>query len=209
MYVHINQEVLDRRPLLFLLLGAGTLVFMLVVYGVLYREYAGFGKAPEEVDLKTVVPPRQNHDRWVRITQPLVLQCDRGIRESFLGKVGSTYYLARLSGSDRSVLLEYEGDTTCEAMSRMEMTGMLEELTPRRREVLSRDGFFSPSSGVVMQLCFTCNPRQFRNRVLLSGFIPLVALYLVFHNGKKYRKQMKSRKWIELRKRESDSTGFR
>jgi hypothetical protein len=200
MYVPISQKVFDRRQLLVLLLAAATLVFMLVAYGGLYREYTGFGIAPEEIDLKTVIPPQQNHGRWVRITQPLELHCDRGIQESLLGKIGSTYYLAQVSGSDRSVLLDYEGNTTCEAMSRMEMTGVLEELTVRRREVLSGEGFFFPSSGVVMQLCLTCNPQQFRNMVLWSGFIPLLCLYLIIHNGRKYRQQIEARKLSGLRK---------
>jgi hypothetical protein len=172
---------------------------MLVMYGVLYLEYKGFGKSPEDVDLKTVVPPRQDHGRWVRITQPLVLQCDRGMKESLLGKAGSTYYLARVSGSDRSVLLDYEGDTTCEEMSHMEMTGVLEELTARRREVLSGEGFLFPTSGMVVQLCLTCNPRQLRNLVLWSGFIPLVSRDLILRNGRKYREQIEAQKWAKLR----------
>lgn len=61
MYFHIDQRIFETRPVLGLLLGAVTMVLTLVIYGVLYGEYKSFGKVPEEVDLKTVVPPRQDH----------------------------------------------------------------------------------------------------------------------------------------------------
>jgi hypothetical protein len=201
MHVHVNQQIFEKRPVLGLLLGAFTLVFILLIWGALYHEYKGFGKVPEQVDLKSIIPPRQDHGRWVHITQPLTLQCDRGIQELrdweeqwLFGKVSDTYYLAHVNGSDRSVLLDYEGDSTCESMSHMEMTGVLEELTPRRREVLSGEGFLFTSNGVVMRLCLTCSPRQLRNLVLWSGFIPPACLYLIVHYGRKYRKQIEERK---------------
>jgi hypothetical protein len=103
------------------------------------------------------------------------------------------------------VLLDDEGDTTCEEMSHMEMTGVLEELTARRRQVLSGEGFLFPTSGMVVQLCLTCNPRQLRNLVLWSGFIPLVSLYLILRNGRKYREQIEARKWAKLRQWPGDS----
>jgi hypothetical protein len=202
MYVHVDDQVFEKRPVLGFLLGAFTIVLFMVLYVVLYREYKGFGKVPEVVNLKTILPPRQDHGKWVRITQPLELRCDRGIQELrgleerwFFGKVSDTYYLASVSGSDRSVLLNYEGDTTCEGMSHMEMTGVLEELTARRREVLAGEGFLFPDSGVVMQLCLSCSPRQLRNLLWWSSFIPLVGLYFVVRYGRKYRQQVEARKW--------------
>lgn len=202
MYVHINQRIFETPPVLGLLLGAVTMVLTLVIYGVLYGEYKAFGKVPEEVDLKTVVPPRQDHGRWVRITQPLALRCDHGIQELrdweeqwLFGKVSDTYYLSQVRGSDRSVLLDYEGDTTCEGMSHMKMTGVLEELTARRREVMAGEGFLFPSSGVVMQLCLSCSPRQLRNLLLWSSLIPVASLYLMIRYGRKYRQQIEARKW--------------
>lgn len=201
MYVHVDEQIFDKRPVLGLLLGAVTLVFFLALYVALYREYRGFGKVPEEVDLKTIVPPRQDHGKWVRITQPLELRCGRGIQELrgleerwFFGKVSDTYYLASVNGSDRSVLLNYEGDTTCEGMSHMEITGVLEELTARRREVLSGEGFLFPDNGVVMELCLSCSPRQLRSLLLWSSFIPIVGLYFVVRYGRKYRQQIEARK---------------
>jgi hypothetical protein len=52
MYVHVNQQIFEKRPVLGLLLGAFTLVFILLIWGALYHEYKGFGKVPEEVDFE-------------------------------------------------------------------------------------------------------------------------------------------------------------
>jgi hypothetical protein len=203
MYVHISQEFFERRPFWGVVLGLGSLVFFVVIWAGLYREYAGFAASPENVDLRTVTPPTPDRGRWVRIHEKLQVRCD-AVQELndlekriFFGKVAETYYWAPVPNSTRILLLEYEGDYRCPAQSGGVLIGVLEELRPRRRAVLAGYGLVFPSNVTVLKLCVTCSPSKERRLLYIGLLLPFTSLFILYRYWPKYRQQQRRSEMLE------------
>jgi hypothetical protein len=196
MLVHIDARFFERRPGIGLVFGVVTLAIFAWLWTGVFLEYKGLGTYPELVDLKTISPPRPDHGKWVRSADIVQIDCGNGIQElndweqRFLfGRARETYYVARLSNSSRVLLLEYDGEAGCQAISRVPLTGVLEELRPLRRDSLRDEGLALPTNGTVLKLCLTCNPGGEKRLLLYFLILPFFSGYFIVRYGRKYRRQ--------------------
>lgn len=185
MYVHVDNQIFDKRPFLGVLLGVGSLALWIVVYAFMIREYRGYGKTPEVVDLKTIAPPPETRGRWVQITQPLIVNCSaeaqevRTPPESWLfGRVESTFFIASVVGSSRNMLVVYDGDISCKDFLNQPFVGVLEELNSRRRSYLTASGFTFPP-GTDLQFSLGDGPARSRKYMVIGCFLPLCSIFII------------------------------
>lgn len=197
MFVHVDPQLFLRRPFLGVMLGTVSLVMWIVLFGILFREYRGFGEAPAPVDLKTIAPPAENHGKWVRVDQPLVVHCDLGIQELndlperwIFGRVANTFFIAGIEGSNRNLLLVYDRDATCEDGKRWPMKGVLQEINSRRKSYLSGERFVIPPTAD-MQLSVDEGPASYRRLMLLGSFLPVLSLVCIVRFWPKWRMQVR------------------
>lgn len=199
MFVHIDAQFFERRPGTGLAFGVVTLAIFAWLWIGVFLEYKGLGTYPEMVDLKTIPPPRPDHGKWVRVAEAVQIDCRNGVQElnsweqRFLfGRVRETYYVARLSNSSRLLLLEYDGDAGCQVISRLPLSGVLEELRALRRNSLQEEGLALPANGTVLKLCLTCNPLGEKRLLLYFLILPVLSGYFIVRYGRKYRQQIDS-----------------
>ena len=197
MYVHVDNQIFDKRPFLGVLLGLGSLVLWIVVYAFMIREYRGYGKTPEIVDLKSIAPPPETRGRWVKITQPLILDCSvhaqevRTPPESWLfGKVESTFFTASVVDSSRNMLIVYDGDISCKSVLNQPFVGVLEELNSRRRSYLSSNGFVFPP-GTDLQFSLGDGPARSRKLMLMGSFLPLCSIFIIARYWPRWRAKVR------------------
>jgi hypothetical protein len=184
-------------------LGLVSLLFFIVIWAGLYRECTGFAASPENVDLRSVIPPKPDRGRWVRIHENLRVRCD-AVQELndlekriFFGRVAETYYWAPIPDSNRILLLEYEGNYRCPAQSGGFLVGVLEELRPRRRAVLAGYGLVFPSNTTVLKLCVTCSPAKEKRLLYLGLLLPFTSLFILYRYWPKYRQQQRRSEMVE------------
>jgi hypothetical protein len=122
--VHIPIGIIDRKPLLGVLLGLGLFGLMVYLFFTLLREYRRFGSTPQQVDLRTVPPPPTDRGLWVRIFQPLCVQCEV-LQEMDGSKVDKTSLMAEIENSDRWLMLDQKSDMNCNSVMSGPMTGIL------------------------------------------------------------------------------------
>jgi len=177
------------------------MVFIGWIWIAAFDEYRGLGNRPQFVDLASVFPPRPDHGRWATAKESVQIDCHNGIQELndweqrfITGRVRSTNYVARIPNSDRLLVLEYEGDITCGAMSQLPLTGVLEELRSRRRSWLQGEGLVLPETGTILKLCLSCTPESEKRLLLYCAFLPLLSIFLIARYGKKYRQQIEWRR---------------
>jgi hypothetical protein len=196
-FVHVDPTLFERRPFLAVILGIALLALLVCALTVVYSEYRAFGKTPEIVDLRTIDAPPQDHGKWVRVTQPVTIDCNNGAQEQreyperwLFGKVEDTLFAASIPGSDRTLLLEYDGDIRCDALAQMEKIGVLEELSPRRRWFLGGGALVLPRNGVVLKLCLSCGPAQSRQILIWGSALLILPLFVIQRYWTKYRRKL-------------------
>jgi len=164
---------------------------------MLFQEYRGFGNTPASVDLNKVVPPTENHGQWVRIDQTLLVHCQLSAQEQrqppdswFFGRIENTFFIASIAGSNRNLLLVYDGDVNCEDAKNQTIVGVLEELNSRRRSYLGGGGFVFPP-GTDMQLSVGDGPESYRRLMMWGMFLPLVSIFCIVWFWPKWRAQVR------------------
>jgi hypothetical protein len=172
MFVHLDPRLFERRPFLGILLGAGSLALWIFLFAMLFHEYRGFGETPASVDLSKIMPPAENHGKWVRIEQALSVHCSLGIQEAkdppeswFFGRIDQTMFMAGIEGSDRNLLLVYAGDVRCGDVSKEPLVGVLEEINSRRRSHLVQGRFVFPPKAD-LQLSVGEGPASYRRMMI-------------------------------------------
>jgi hypothetical protein len=173
--------------------------FMLVL-----REYRGFAKVPQKVDLASVTPPPEMHGIWMEVTQPLIVHCEPVETEYppdqqiLFGRVDSTYFLAEIPGSKRVAVLERDKQAGCSGVQHAPVTGVLTELNPKLRETLESHGMVFPRNAVAVLLCLSCGPRNSVTYMILLGLMIVVSLWLTTHSWRRYQQQIASRHMISV-----------
>jgi hypothetical protein len=196
MYIHVDNRIFEKWPLLGVLLGVSSLVLWIVIYVMVYREYRGYGNSPEIVDLKTIAPPPEDLGKWAQITQPIKINCGLSMQEiksppeSWLfGRVESTFFIAAVEGSKRNVLIIYEGDISCDGVAKQPFVGVLEELNPRRRSYLTSNGYTLPAN-TDMQFSLGDGPARTRKLMLIGCFLPLGSIFIIWRFWPRWRAQV-------------------
>jgi len=176
-----------------MLIGAAGLVMSLVFFGLVLREYRGFGKHPQRVDLTTVTPPPDMHGKWVEVTQPLNIYCE-GVEienepdhQLLFGRVESTYFQAEILGSHRFIVLESDKQAVCRDVQTTPLVGVLTELNPRLRSTLEEHGMAFQHSTFVMLLCLSCGPKQAETYLF---FLPIIASVSLWLTGRSWRQHL-------------------
>ena len=189
-YLYVPHQIFERRPLLVMFIGAAGLVMSLVFFALVLREYRGFGKQPEKVDLTTITPPSGLHGKWVEVTQPLKIYCEPVEIENepdhqfFFGRVESTYFQAEIVGSHRFIVLERDKQATCRDVKATPLIGVLTEVNPRLRSTLEGQGMVFQRNAFVMLLCLSCGPKQAETYLL---FLPIIAAVSLWLTGRSWR----------------------
>lgn len=197
MFVHIDQRWFEAKPIRGVVLGLLGVAMWVVLSGIMFREYRGFGKTPVVIDLKTVAAPPENHGQWVRVDEPLLVNCAFTTQQEnnpperwIFGRIDETFFVVGIEESDRHLLLVYHGDAHCDATYRRPLEGVLQEINSRRRTFLSGGGFtFPPQTN--MQLEIGDGPASYRKLMAWSLIIPLASLLLIQRYGRKWRMQVK------------------
>jgi hypothetical protein len=190
--VFIPHEIFERKPLLGLLLGITGFTLSLVLFAMVAREYRGFGKSPEETDLKTITPPPETLGKWVRVTQPLKVFCEPIEVENQLehqllfGRVESTYFLAEIAGSPRFVVLQRHKKASCDDVRRAPFVGVLTEINPRLHSTLEGRGMVFPRDKLAMLLCLSCGPEDSRQYLFIFPVIMAASLWLMSRSWRRY-----------------------
>ena len=176
-----------------MLIGAVGLVMSIVFFALLLREYRGFGKVPQKVDLKTITPPPDMQGKWVEVTQPLKIYCEPIEMENepdhqiLFGRVESTYFQAEILGSQRFIVLERDKQAVCHDVQTTSLVGVLTELNPRLRSTLEGRGMLFQGNAFVMLLCLSCGPKQSETYLL---FLPIIAAASLWLTGRSWRKHL-------------------
>lgn len=205
--MYVPHEIFERKPLLGVLLGVVCLGMCVLLLGMVLREYRGFGKVPERVDLRIVHPPPEMRGKWVEVSQPLNVYCEpveienQAEHQLLFGRVQSTNFMAEILGSQRFVVLQRSKKAACSDVRRSPLLGVLTELNPRLRSTLESKGMVFPRDRLVMLLCLTCGPKESRTYLIVFPLMIGASLWLI------------SRSWrIHLRQtalREGTSIGIR
>ena len=202
----VPHEIFERKPLWGVLLGVVCLGLCIVAMGVIWREYRGFAKSPEKVDLNAITPPPEMHGKWVEVSQPLNVHCEPIETENQLehqlifGRVEDTYFLAEISGSQRFVILQRHKKAVCADVRQSPRVGVLTELNPRLRSTLEGRGMVFPRKGLVMLLCLSCGPTESRAYLMFFPVLSAASLWLITRSWRLHMKQ------VTLRERQQ---GFR
>ena len=192
----VPHELFERKPLWGLLLGGVCLAFCIVAIGMIWREYRGFGKSPEKVDLNLLTPPPEMHGKWVEVSQPLKVHCEPVETENQLehqlifGRVEDTYFLAEIPGSPRFVVLQRHKKAACADVERIPRVGVLTELNPQLRGTLEGRGMVFPRNAFVMLLCLSCGPEESRGYLIFFPVLSAASLWLINRSWRLYRKQV-------------------
>lgn len=190
--MHIPLEIFERKPLLGLLLGITGLTMSLILFAMVAREFRGFGKSPEGVDLRTITPPPEMRGKWVRVTQPLKIYCEPVEVENQLehqllfGRVESTYFLAEIEGSQRFVVLQRHKKASCNDVRRAPFVGVLTEINPRLRSTLEGRGMVFPYNKLAMLLCLSCGPEDSKKYLIIFPIMMAASLWLMNRYWRKY-----------------------
>jgi hypothetical protein len=91
-----------------------------------YQNYAHMGKRPEEITAAQAFDvPLDATARWVRLKEPLQLNCDKALQELSGGSVEFTEFLAYDATGKYAFLLQYKGETTCAGTRAVPLEGLL------------------------------------------------------------------------------------
>ena len=199
MFVHVDAEIFERRPML----GVGLGVLGLIVSGLLtfyvVRQLAAFGAEPEAMDVAQVAPPPLDFwetGRWVSLSGPMVLSCREIIQtrsdlmESIIfGKIRASYIPARDPARQRFFLLEYKGDMDCARAAKLPLQGLLVAVNSRLLATLKRGGLEFPVGMAVPYMLFTVGegPEAYRKYAGFCALMCWVSLWCVARYLKKYR----------------------
>ncbi len=84
-------------------------------YGLRHaRTYASMGQQPEEITAAQAFDvPLNSGPRWVRLNEPLKLDCDHGLQQLKDSNVEFTEFLAYDETGKYAFLLRYKGDAGC------------------------------------------------------------------------------------------------
>ena len=131
------------------------------------------------------------------IDQTMVVHCDLSTQEVkeppeswFFGRVAETFFIAGIEGSDRSLLLVYDGDADYENLKDQTMEGVLEEINSRRRSYLAGGGFVFPPK-TELQQSVDEGPASYRQLMILCTFLPLLSIFWIVRFWPKWREQVK------------------
>jgi len=118
-----NQLV--TRIALLTLCTVAALVFG--YYGLRHtRSYARMGQQPEEITAAQAFDvPLDAGPRWVRLKEPLKVDCDHGLQQIKGGNVEFTEYLAYDATGKYAFLLQSKGDADCAATPSVPGEGLL------------------------------------------------------------------------------------
>jgi len=94
----------------------------------------------------------------------------------FFGRVAETFFIAGIEGSDRSLLLVYDGDADYENLKDQTMEGVCEEINSRHRSYLAGGGFVFPPK-TELQQSVDEGPASYRQLMILCTFLPLLSIF--------------------------------
>jgi hypothetical protein len=113
----------------------------------------------------------------------MVVHCDLSTQEVkeppeswFFGRVAETFFIAGIEGSDRSLLLVYDGDADYENLKDQTMEGVCEEINSRHRSYLAGGGFVFPPK-TELQQSVDEGPASYRQLMILCTFLPLLSIF--------------------------------
>ena len=113
---------------------------------------------------------RPNHGRALRSQHP-------GGQEPpeswFFGRVAETFFIAGIEGSDRSLLLVYDGDADYENLKDQTMEGVCEEINSRHRSYLAGGGFVFPPK-TELQQSVDEGPASYRQLMILCTVLAVI-----------------------------------
>lgn len=119
------QKLLITRVLMVSLCVAGALASGF--YGQRHaRSYMRMGKQPEEITAAQAFDvPLDGGPRWVRLKEPLTVNCDRGLQQIKGSNVEFTEYLAYDATGKYAFLVQYKGDSGCAGTASIQGEGLL------------------------------------------------------------------------------------
>jgi hypothetical protein len=90
------------------------------------RSYARMGNQPEEITAAQAFDvPLDAGPRWVRLKEPLKVNCDHALQELTNGVVDFTEYLGYDATGKYAFLIQYKGDTNCAGTQAVPWEGLL------------------------------------------------------------------------------------
>lgn len=202
--VYVPHEIFERKPLLGVLLGVVSLGMCALLFAMALREYRGFGRFPEKVDLKTVTPPPEMLGKWVEVMQPVKVYCEpieienQAEHQLLFGRVESTNFLAEILGSQRFLVLQRSKKAKCEDVQGNPLVGVLTEVNPRLRSTLESKGMVFPRDRLVMLLCLTCGPKESRTYLIVFPIMIGASLWLINRSWRIHLRQTALRKGTSI-----------
>jgi hypothetical protein len=96
-------------------------------YGLRHAQsYARMAKQPEEITAaQAFAVPLDQGPRWVRLKEPLQVNCDHALQELTNGVVDFTEYLGYDATGKYAFLIRYKGDTDCGGTQAVQWEGLL------------------------------------------------------------------------------------
>lgn len=201
--MYVPHEIFERKPLLGLLLGTVTLAFAALGFIMIAREYRGFGKSPQDVDLKTVAVPPEMQGKWVRVTQTLKVHCqavevdNQPEHQLLFGRVESTYFLAEIADSKRFVVLQRHKKAVCDDVRRPPFIGVLSELNPQLRRTLEGGGMLLRYGQPVL-LCLSCGPEDSKKFLIFFPVLMAASLWLMNRSWRRYLRKVALREGLSI-----------
>ena len=166
------------------LLAVGTLAFVIASGTVVkdVRDYRRAGTAPRDTTLaeaREVSRADPFVRRWVRLTEPLELDCGQALQETEDGKLKATVVLAFDGSKTQPFLLDYERDQpNCEELRALPLEGILDEPLTKFWTV---HGMTLPStSNPVITLRVGAHPSGLKTEAELLTVVALISLWLLW-----------------------------
>jgi len=186
MFVHVDAQVFERRPLLGVALGAVGLCLALFGIWFMLEQSRMFGKEPQVVEVDQAVPPPPHFDigTWVHLRGALQMRCGEVVQwrrnppESWIfGKIESTYIPASNVSGDRFFLLQFDKDVNCQTMPKGPLIGVLTPVNSRLKATLSDAGLNFPRTKIPPML-FEIGWGPARTRSYLCFFVLFACMCL-------------------------------
>jgi hypothetical protein len=166
------------------LLAVGTLAFVIASGTVVtdVRDYRRAGTVPSDTTLTEAREVSRAHPfvrRWVRLTEPLELDCGQALQETEDGKLKAIVVLAFDGSKTQPFLLDYERDQpNCEELKALPLEGILDEPLTKFWTV---HGMTLPStSNPVITLRVGAHPSGLKTEAELLTAVALISLWLLW-----------------------------
>jgi hypothetical protein len=166
------------------LLTVGALAFVIASGSVVkdVSDYRRAGTTSSDMTLAEAREASTAHPfvrRWVRLKEPLELDCGQALQETEDGKLKATVVLAFDESKTQPFLLDYERDQpTCEELKALPLEGILDEPLTKFWTV---HGMTLPStSNPVITLRVGARPSGLKTEAELLTVVALISLWLLW-----------------------------